>query len=243
MAEPQPQLPLFYRKVVPLSRERHGAWYVDPDPGFRFAARTNCVYVAGIEFPVAAREYAIVFAAAGGDAVVPVVLLGLKPEQNLFLAADGTWKGSYVPAYVRRYPFILAADSTGANFTVCIDESYAGFNTVKEGERLINDDGSHGALLARSVEFLKDYQRQTQVTTEFCRLLVELALLEPVQANVEMKTGEKFSLAGFSCVSRDRLKSLPGERLQDLVGRGFMDLVYAHLLSLSNLSGLMQKLG
>lgn len=244
--QPLPQaqpLPLFYRKVVPLSRERHGHWYIDHDQGYVFARDTNCVYLAAIEFPQAAREYPIVFTRGTGDAVLPVALLGVRDAQNLFVDEAGRWLGSYVPAYVRRYPFILAADSGASNFTVCIDEAFSGFNTVREGEPLIDDKGSHGPLLERSIAFLKDYQRHSQLTDEFCRLLVDLSLLEPVQANVQMKDGERFALAGFFCVSKDRLKALPGERLQDLVGRNFMDLVYAHLLSLANMGELINRLG
>jgi hypothetical protein len=241
-AAPQPQFPLFYRKVVPLNRERHGNWYVEAEGGYRFARNANCVYVAGVEFPLAAREYCIVFTPGTAGTVLPVVLLGLRSEENVFLGDDAQWKANYVPAYVRRYPFILAADPTGQTFTVCIDESYSGFNTVKEGERLINEDGSHGPLLQRSVEFLKDYQKHTQITTEFCKTLIELALLEPMRADVQTSAGQKFALAGFSCVSKDRLKSLPGERLQDLIGRSYMDLIYAHLLSLGNLTTILNRL-
>ena len=107
--------PIFYRDVVPLSRERHKDWYVDLAQGFHFTAGTNSVYVAGTEFPMVAREYPIVFAKDAGEKLVPVAMLGLRPNQNLMVADDGTWRASYVPAYVRRYPFILANASQDAN--------------------------------------------------------------------------------------------------------------------------------
>lgn len=242
-AQPRSQTPLFYKRVAALSRERHGNWYIDPEPGYRFARETNCVYVAGVEFPLASREYPIVFTAGAEGTVLPVVLLGLRDEQNLFLNDNAEWQATYIPAYVRRYPFILAADGTGQNFTVCIDESYSGFNTVREGERLLAEDGSQGPILARSVEFLKDYQRQSQLTSDFCRALVEANVLEPVQANIQTRGGEKFAMAGFSCVGRERLKALPGDTLKDWIARGYLDLVYAHLFSLSNMTTLVNRLG
>jgi len=235
------QQPLFYKQVAALSKERHGQWYIDPEPGYRFAAEANCVYVAGVEFANACHEYPIVFANTGGDTVVPVALLGLRAGQNLFLDEDGSWLGRYVPAYVRRYPFILASDGSGQNFTVCIDEAYSGFNTAQEGERLIDDNGEQGPLLKRSVEFLRNYQGHAQITSRFCARVVELGLLEPVQANISMNSGEKMSLAGFSCVNKQRLQGLDGAVLQELARQNFLDLVYAHLLSLGNLSALLDR--
>jgi hypothetical protein len=241
MSTPAEQ-PMFYKRVAALNRERHRDWYIDQLQGFDFARESNSVYLAAVEFAPAAHEYPIVFAPGPAGVVLPVALLGLKPKQNLFTNAAGRWEGRYVPAYVRRYPFILAVDDAGSNFTVCIDEAYSGFNTAKEGERLINDDGSEGPLLKRSLEFLKDYQAQVKLTEVFCARLKSLDILEPMSASVELKSGERFSLTGFMCVKRDALKALPAEVLQELVANDFMELIYAHLLSLGNLQGLMARL-
>ena len=108
MATPAPQLPVFYRDVVALSRERHKGWYIDPEQGYSFAASSNSVYVAASEFVVAAREFPIVFARDAGGGLAPAVLLGLRANENVVVDEEGRWLTNYVPAYVRRYPFILA---------------------------------------------------------------------------------------------------------------------------------------
>jgi len=238
----QQQQPLFYKNVVPLSIERHTDLYIDPEPGFRFAKETNCVYIAGVEFPNTSKEYPIVFSSGPDGSVVPVALLGVKNQENLYVDDANEWNATYIPAYVRRYPFILAADPSGENFTVCIDESYSGFNTVKEGERLLEADGQHGDMLKRSVEFLTDYQKHIVITTDFCQRLKKLDVLEPVQANIEMRTGEKFSLAGFQCVNKDKLREVDGDTLKELVANNYMDLIYAHILSLANMNRLIDRL-
>ena len=242
MAEPAANQPLFYKKVVPLTRERHGEWFIQPEDGFYFTRETNCVYVAGVEFPLIAKEYPIVFAAGEDDSIVPVALLGLQDGNNLFLDDKGQWQAPYVPAYVRRYPFILAADPQGVNFTVCIDESYTGFNTAREGERLLDAEGKHGPLLERSVEFLKEYQGHVQITVAFCKRLSELQILEGAQANVRTDSGESFSLSGFKCVNREKFKALDGDDFSELVKSDYMDLIYAHLHSMANLQLLVNRL-
>jgi len=236
------QLPLFYKKIVPLNREQHKNLYIEPVEGFSFAASTNSLYIAAVEFPRAARDYPIVFAKDPEGNVFPVVLLGLKKNQNVFVNKKGEWKADYVPAYVRRYPFILATpDANKAQFAVCIDESYAGFNTAKEGQPLFNSKGEQTKSLKQAVDFLKDYQKHVRLTADFCKNLVESDLLEPVQANIAMKSGEKFAVGGFLCVKREKLKALPPKKVTDLMKSDQLELIYLHLQSLNNVGALTGK--
>ncbi|MFQ5661319.1 MAG: SapC family protein [Gammaproteobacteria bacterium] len=235
--------PLFYKKVVPLNKEQHGKLYLEPVEGYDFAAGTNSLYIAAVEFAKAAREYPVVFGSGAEDTVFPVALLGLKNNHNLFVNDRGEWVADYIPAYARRYPFILASpDGSSDQFTVCVDEGYAGFNTAKEGQPLFDKKGEQTRILRQAVEFLQDYQNHVQLTTAFCKNLKELELLEPMQANIEMRDGEKLAIGGFQCVSRDKLMALAPGELADLVKSGQMELIYAHLLSLNNVTALINKL-
>lgn len=237
------QLPLFYKKVVPLNKEHHKNLYIEPVEGFAFASDTNSLYMAAVEFPRAAREYPIVFGRDAEDNVFPVVLLGLKKNQNLYVTKKGEWKASYIPAYVRRYPFILATPG-GANnqFAVCVDESYAGFNTAKEGQPLFTAKGEQTKVLKQAVDFLKDYQTHVGLTTAFCKNLVEAGLLEPMQANIALKSGEKYAIGGFQCVNREKLKALPPKKLAEMLKSDQLELIYLHLQSLNNVGTLTGKL-
>lgn len=237
------QLPLFYRKVVPLNKEQHKNLYIEPVEGFAFAAETNSLYIAAIEFPRAARDYPIVFGKDAQGGVFPVVLLGLKKNQNLYVTKKGEWKAGYVPAYVRRYPFILATPGGSDNqFAVCIDESYAGFNTAKEGQPLFTAKGEQTKVLTQAVDFLKDYQTQVRLTAAFCKNLTDLDLLEPMQANIAMKSGEKYAVGGFQCVQREKLKALAPKKLAEMLKSDQLELIYLHLQSLNNVEALTGKL-
>jgi hypothetical protein len=234
--------PLFYKKIVPLNKSQHGDLYVESIANYKHTKDTNSIYIAAIEFLKASREYPIVFGKGADNVIFPVVLLGLKSNQNLYLNKKGEWQADYIPAYVRRYPFILATGSgNGESFAVCIDESFAGFNHDKKGQPLFNETGEETDLLKQSVEFLKDYQNHIQLTTLFCNNINELELLEPMQANIE-KSGKKQVLGGFMCVNRARLKSLPQEKLSELLKSDQMELIFAHLASLTNLERLIKNL-
>jgi hypothetical protein len=226
-------LPQFYKKVVPISEKAHRDWRVRADHGYSFAATTNAVMLATIEFPPACREYPIVFVAHDGS-VRPVAVLGMKRNQNLFLKMDGSWDARYLPAYVRRYPFILAADpKRPEQFTICIDESFSGFNR-EQGESLFTAWGQQSDYLKRATGFLRDFQVQGRRTEEFCQRLTALEVLAPMQANISASSGEKFSVAGFQVVSREKLAALKPAKLAELIKSGDLELIYQHLTSLTN---------
>ena len=236
-----PPLPVLYRNVTALSRERHQGWYIDGDQGYSFAQATNSIYLAAGEFAQAAREYAIVFARDGSGAVIPAILLGLASDQNLMIDADGRWLARYVPAYVRRYPFMLATTDAASNqFTVCIDETYSGFNTAREGELMIGDDGVQCPLLAKSVEFLQEFHQHSELTVKFCDVLAKSALLDSFQANVSLNSGPSFALTGLFCVTQARLQQLPAEQLKQFLDLGYLDLIYLHMHSLTNMERLIE---
>ena len=243
-------LPLFYKKVVPLNKETHGELHVEEIKDYLHTRQTNSIYIAAVEFLPAAREYPIVFAKGADERFFPALLLGLEENNNLFVDEQGKWLAEYIPAYVRRYPFILAvpddADQDTADqdmtFTVCIDEDFPGFNCNRAGKPLFDKQGAQTELLDQAMDFLRDYQSQVQLTAGFCQNLTELGLFEPMQANVEMASGAKHVLGGFFGVNRDKLKALKPGKLAELLKSDEMELIFAHLASLSNLDNLMKRL-
>lgn len=235
--------PIFYKKIVPLNKETHGDWSVEAIVNFKHTSETNSLYIAAIEFIKAANEYPIVFGIVGDESIFPVVILGLRKNENLYVNKKGEWLAKYIPAYVRRYPFILATGEEGSDqFTVCIDSDCPRFNDKGKGIKLFDADGNESALLKDSVEFLKEYQNHILLTTLFCKNIKDLGLLEPMKADIKMTGGEEISLGGFMGVNREKLKALDADKLANLVKTDQMELIYAHLTSLGNIDSLMSKL-
>jgi hypothetical protein len=235
--------PLFYKNIVPLNKEVHGDWSIEAVSNFKHTSETNSLFIAAIEFIKAANEYPIVFGIAEDESVFPVVILGLRKNENLYINKKGEWLANYVPAYVRRYPFILAiGENAPDQFTGCIDEDCPGFNKKGKGTTLFDKDGKESDLLKNSVEFLKEYQNHIQLTTLFCKSIKELGLLEPMKADIKLADGEEISLGGFMGINREKLKALDTETIENLVKTDQMELIYAHLISLGNIDSLMGKL-
>ena len=235
--------PLFYKKVIPLSKDQHRDFSIEPVTNFKFTSKTNSLYIAAIEFFRASKEYPIVFAGSKDDAIFPAVILGFSKNQNLYIDKQGRWLANYIPAYVRRYPFILASsEGEEDNYAVCVDKSYPGFNNNNKGQQLFDIKGVESEILKQSIDFLREYQNHIQLTASFSARIKETGILEPMRANIKSNDGEEMALSGFFCVNRDKLRALPAEELQDLVKTDYLELIYAHLNSLDNIDNLLKRI-
>jgi hypothetical protein len=233
---------LIYESAVPVSRARHENLSVQVGQDYSFSRNVNSVPLTAVEFPHAVPEYAIVF--AGRDEVfMPAVILGLRNDENLYLSDKGQWQAKYVPAFVRRYPFVFSSSDEGKNFTLCVDERFGGFNREGKGQRLFADDGKPSAYTENVLKFLQEYQTQFQRTQAFCRRLKEHDLLEPMQAQVTTQAGDRLSLSGFMAVNRDRVKKLAAETLAQLAATDELELIYLHLQSMRNFNQMRERLG
>jgi len=226
---------LIYEQAAPVNPQKHGNWSIKTGTDYSFAKNVNSVPLMAAEFPSAAGEYAIVFTGSG-DEVMPSVILGLRDQQNLQVTEDGAWRAKYIPAFIRRYPFVFSSTDEGANFTLCIDEEFVGCNQDGVGERLFDSAGARTQYLENVLGFLREFQAQFMRTQVFCRKLKELDLLEPMQAQIAMGSAQPISLTGFMAVNRDKLKAVPGDKLAELAKTDELELLYTHLQSLRNFS-------
>ena len=225
---------MFYEEATPISKERHADMSVRTGTDFSFARNVNSVPVTAVEFPLAAAEYAIVFAGTE-EAVMPAVVLGAMQDRNSFVDESGHWKAKFVPAFVRRYPFVFAGSDNGDRLTLCIDEAFAGCNREGRGERLFDADGERTQYLNGVLRFQQEFQAHFNATRAFCRKLKDLDLLEPVQARFTTPGGNGHALGGIQAINRQKLKALADDQLAAFVRSDELELAYLHLHSLRNL--------
>ncbi|MFA8440314.1 SapC family protein [Yoonia sp.] len=231
---------MIYERAVPISAQTHRDWSVKTGNNFSFAKDINSVPLLAAEFATAALEHTIIFAGEG-DAVFPSVILGMQGNNNDHVNADGTWKGRYVPAFLRRYPFVFSKSDDGETFTLCIDEEFEGFNNDGKGERLFDNEGGRTQYLETMLKFIQEYQNQFTRTQMFTKKLHELDLLAPAQAEFKL-AGKQSALAGFQTINREKLKALTGKQLKDLAATDELELCYLHLQSLNNLTPMARRL-
>ena len=239
---------LFYERPVILNRERHKHTRLAPAVNhFAFAARTNALPIATTEFGEAARHYPIVFVGEEGGPFGVAALVGLTRDENLLVDAQGRWAtGTYVPAFARRYPFVLARGVQGQpedQLTVCVDEVYPGLSADGQGggEALFDAGGQETPYLQRVLEFLSAFEQDIQRTRAFTQRLEELGLLAPKTITVERR-GAKQTLEGVWIVDEVKLRALDDARVVGLFRANYLPWIEAHLLSLGNLQQLAARL-
>ena len=235
---------MIYDNIQPLSSEVHRNWSVQVED-YSFVSHMISVPVLATEIPFAAAEFPIVFSATANEGeYIPLAIMGLKEGENLILNEKNQFTTRYIPAFIRRYPFVLGGDKAADTMALCIDaDSATVIKDGSKGRKLFEENGEQSAHLKEVVEFLKDYQYRAEMTKVFCKRLHELDLLEPMQANITFKGREdaNMNLMGFYVVKREKLKALSDADALDLFKKDGLELIYSHIQSLSNLNVLIGK--
>jgi hypothetical protein len=229
---------IFYERVVALNDQTHARLRVRPASSFAYAARTNSVPLLSSEFFECAREYPIVFA-RGEAGPVAAALLGLREAENLYVDKDGTWDARYVPAFVRRYPFVPGKGAQG-ELLVCIDEASECFD-AREGEPLFLE-GKPSPQLEHAMKFLAEFHHGAATTELLGRRLQDLGLLRQSDSLAQLNDGTQFRLNGLNVVDESKLRALDRDIVQELFVSGGLAVIYAHLMSLGNLGALVDRL-
>lgn len=226
---------LFYSRPEPLNPELHGKLGVKRlDTPFKFAKAGHAIPLTVGEFPLAAVTGPIIFV---GDEKLPLAVMGLNAGENMFVRDDGMFEpGVYVPAYVRRYPFVFANDDANQQMVLCVDRE-ADF--VVEGGDLpfFEKDGQPSEYTKACMEFCNNFELERQRTMSFVQLLQDLDLFELKTANFtppapEGQAVQPQKIAEYFGVSEEKLNALPAEKYLELRDNGALAQIYAHLLSL-----------
>jgi len=230
---PVSDLPLFFKKPVPLDVTRHAKAALLQSQDATFAVATNSIVVNVAEFFEAAKYYPIVFLQA--ESPLPVAILGLE-QKNYFVNSKGRWKdGTYVPAYVRKYPFILMDIPERKEFALCIDEAAPQFKASgAKGALTLFEDDKPTEATRNALEFCTAYQNHYQITRAFCEGIRDAGLLMPTRSDIKLANGREIHLGGFFAIDEKKVGELSDETIVDFHKKGWLPLIYASLISYSN---------
>lgn len=225
---------LFYGQPEPLSPEAHGSLGVNAvDTPYGFVAKTNIVPLTVTEFAPAALSYPVIFV---GENKQPVAVMALRDGENLFVNEQGEFRAdAYIPAYVRRYPFVFANDDVQKRLILCIDR---GADFIAEGgDTPLFVDGQPSPYTQQAMEFCNNFEQERQRTESFVSLMKDLDLFETRETNFTPRlpdgsAGPQQKVAEFFAISEEKLKALPVEKFAELRDNGALGQIYAHLVSL-----------
>jgi hypothetical protein len=239
--QPPATLPLFYQDLVPLQSGIHSEWHTRGTDKAPFFAQTHAVPLTADEFVLAQRHFPIVFSV--GDNPVPLALFGLNEGVNVFVDADGKLKQElYVPAYVRRYPWMLAKLSPDApELSLCFDPGSGLVGAFAEGQALF-EAGQPAETTNQILKFCEEFEMSAQRTTAFMNELKELDILMEGEVAIQISDGQPpYVYRGFQMVNEEKFRELRGDTLRKLSQNGILPLIVAHLFSLSLVQSVFGK--
>lgn len=227
-----PGLPLFYKKPVALDKTAHAGVSLTQKMSFEFASKVNAVPVTMIELPNIMQFYPVAFSVSAP--ATPLAILGLRDNENLFVNSKGEWlENTYIPAYIRRYPFIFAKNDAGDRLTLCVDDTDG---ILEKGTKnpLFTKEGELTPLTTNALEFCRSYQAAAEQTQEFSQALEAANILIDRHAEVRMNDGKVMTLSGFRQVDEKKYYELPQETILNWHSKRWTRFVYAHLFSIGN---------
>lgn len=235
---------LFYKNPQPLSAENHGGLGVKQvQQPFAFLREAHAVPVTVTEFGVAAASYPIIFV---GDDYTPVAVMGVRQGQNLFVDTHGfVVEDHYLPAFVRRYPFVFAADEASDRLLLCIDR--AAPMVSNQPDVAFFENGQPSRFTNDAIEFCKEFERQRRATADFVKMIRDMDLFEQKTVAFQPRdtqgneVGPSQKVADYWAISEERLNALAPEKYLELRNNGALGACYAHLVSLLNWSKVIQR--
>lgn len=224
-------LPLFYNDLVLISSQEHASWKSRSTDKAIWLKDVNTVPLTVEEFPLAQRNFPIVFSA--GDNPFPIALMGMNEGVNVFVEDDGTVTTPiYMPAYVRRYPFLLARiQPESEELSLCVDPTSDLVGEFDDGEPLFN--GTEPSDSCRNtLQFCEQFEIAGQKTANFMAELEKHNLLMDGELNIDVGGEQPFNYRGFRMVDENKLREMRGDILRTWNQNGLLALIYAHLFSL-----------
>jgi hypothetical protein len=235
-AAPNISLPLFYNAIEPLNVTQHGKMKVRPLEKSPQISQTHAIPVTVDEFALVQRHFPIVFSI--GENPIPIALMGLNEGVNVFLDDDGKALDPtmYVPAYIRRYPFLLARLSPESDeLSLCYDPTSGAVSEGKTGEPLFDGDQPSDATKA-ILDFCEQFETAGQRTSAFMEEIKKSGLLMDGEVAIQPEGYEQpFVYRGFQMVDEEKLRELRGDELRKMNQNGMLPLIYGHLFSLAQM--------
>jgi hypothetical protein len=241
MATAPQGLPMLYKDLTPLSSVDHATWKMRPLSDMSQISTLHAVPLTVEEFPLAQRFFPIVFSQGGADAV-PLALMALNEGVNVFVNEENRFVAGYVPAYLRRFPWLLARlNPDKEELSLCFDPTQGILGEFEDGLALF-EDGQATSVVNDTLKFCEQFEIAAQNTGQFMRELGELGILEDGEFNIQHpEMSQPYNYRGFRMVNEEKLRDLRGDQLRKMNQNGMLTVIHAHLFSLNQMNDLFSK--
>jgi len=225
---------------IPVNKEKMAKKRLKPLADFKFLANLPVVEVVVGEFSSAASTYPLLFIEREGS-YVPVALLSLTNEHNMFVEEDGSWSGYYLPAAFRRFPFTVGPTLVDGKEVpaLLVEEEML---SDSEGELLYGEEGSDEAQspIGRTMRLIAETDRHHAATRALMAELAAAGLIRSSDLQVEL-AGQKHNVTGLFGIDEKKLQELPDDQFLKLRHSGALAMAYIQLQSVGQIQRLVLR--
>ena len=228
-------LPLLYNALEPINQQQHGDKRLKNIDNAPHIAEAHAIPVTVDEFALLQRTFPIVFSI--GDNPVPLALMGLNEGVNTYLDDKGMLTDPvYLPAYLRRYPFLLAQLNEGSDeLSLCVDPTSGAIGDGPDGDPIFEGD-QPSQRVKEILDFCEQFEAAGQRTGAFMAELAKSGLLMDGEVAIQPDGSDQpFVYRGFQMVDEEKLREMRGDELRKMNQNGMLPLIFAHLFSLAQI--------
>lgn len=240
---PQPNLPLFYKDLMPLNSRDHSNWKTKPIDAATWLVGQHAIPLTVDEFVQAQRDFPIVF--SSGDNPLPLALMGLNEGVNTFVNEDGKIEEPiYIPAYIRRYPFMLAKLTEDTeDLSLCFDPTAESIGEFEDGSVLFEEEGKASQATTDILQFCEHFEQAGARTKSFVDELKKHDLLMDGEIAISQNDNpdKPFIYRGFQMVNQEKLAEVRGDLLRTWNQNGMMPLIHAQIFSLDLMRAIFSR--
>jgi hypothetical protein len=226
--------------IKAINSSAHNNVKIKSNPSFIQSKDKHFAPIVVQEFISASKEFPIVFIKdTETGRFNAVVLLGLKPQENLFFD-EKSWQGSYTPQALTLYPFVIHQAPESDNALLCVDEDSPLLNET-EGDAFFDEKGVQKAWLTAKGEAVVDYVDNSGVTHNFIQLLLSKELLAPQKLSLSLAGQEEYTLDGLYVINEQKLNDLSDSEFSELRKSNALPAIYAVLMSMRCIQKLVER--
>ena len=228
-----------YKNLVVLDKTKHKDLKVKGMSDLFFAKDLNFIPMIAGEVELVSKSFPVVFSGGENPSLIAITSLG---GGCLAINSEGKWIDSYVPSFLRRYPFSLASTQDNVNQKVILIDEDSSLFSQSEGNALFDENGEQSETLGHAIKFLQSYDNNNIVTQNVAKLISDSGILEEREISVGEGEEKKVLVKGFLVVNKEKLNELSDDVLASWVRNGIINLIEAHLKSLENIQKLFEIL-
>ncbi len=178
-----------------------------------------------------------------------IALFGFETGENLFLDEKGGWDAGFVPAYVKRGPFLIGlqkgnGEEKSANKPPMIHVDMDSPRISKHGDEGIPvflEQGGNSDYLEHINSALSAIYAGLEVNRRMLAAYDKLGLIEEFRVEVKLNDGSVNQLSGFYTIHEEKLAALSEEDALQLYKSGFLEPAYLIMASLVNVKKLLLR--